>query len=180
LGEPSESVSNYKSCEECDQNFTKNFELEHHMVEIHRHEKQHACNICGKQFYLKWRLKRHMEIHQEGVKFCHFFINKKQCPYAEIVCKFLHQKAGKWKMTLCTNRLCQFEHETESETENVIYESYDENQIGENYCHLCDDKFSNLEHLCEHFQTDHEDYHQKMVLAAQKHRKEVNTNMDQS
>ena len=56
----------------------------------------------------------------------------------------------------------------------MIDESSDEQQMDENDCHL----FSNLENLCKHFQTEHKDNHKKMVVAAQKHQREVTLKMD--
>ena len=42
-----------KTCKECERTFSKNFELENHMVSFHGREKQHSCEICGKRLYLK-------------------------------------------------------------------------------------------------------------------------------
>ena len=53
-----------KTCNDCGEVFSRNYELENHMVHIHGSEKTHKCDICGKTFYLKLRLNKHMSIHQ--------------------------------------------------------------------------------------------------------------------
>ena len=60
------------------------------MVTIHASEKPHACETCKKTFVLKWRLEKHLSIHQESVKTCKFFKEGKECPFEEIGCKFGH------------------------------------------------------------------------------------------
>ena len=60
------------------------------MVAIHASEKPHACETCGKTFVLKWRLKKHLGVHQESVKTCKFFEEGMVCPFEEIGCKFSH------------------------------------------------------------------------------------------
>ena len=79
-----------RKCKVCKKTFSKNCELEIHMVTIHASEKPHACETCGKTFVLKWRLEKHLSIHQESVKTCKFFIEGKECPFEEIGCKFGH------------------------------------------------------------------------------------------
>ena len=70
--------------------FSKNCELENHMVAIHASKKPHACETCGKTFVLKWRLEKHLGVHQESVKTCKFFEEGMECPFEEIGCKFGH------------------------------------------------------------------------------------------
>ena len=80
-----------KKCNECDTRFTQNFEMENHMVEAHQRKKQHACDVCDKEFYLEGRLKKHMKMHTEVPNFCYYFNQKKVCPFDEIGCKFRHE-----------------------------------------------------------------------------------------
>ena len=79
-----------RKCKLCKETFSKNCELENHMVVTHASEKPHACETCGKTFVLKWRLEKHLSIHQESVKTCKFFKEGKECPFEEIGCKFGH------------------------------------------------------------------------------------------
>jgi hypothetical protein len=60
----SASPNKDKCCKQCDQTFAKNFELEIHMVNFHGLEKQHSCELCGKRFFLKWRLRKHLSVHK--------------------------------------------------------------------------------------------------------------------
>ena len=48
------------------------------MVSFHGCKEQHSCDICGKEFYLKWRLEKHSSVH------------KTVCPFDAIGCKFAH------------------------------------------------------------------------------------------
>ena len=61
-------------CCDCTEIFTKNSDLEVHLEEQHKRSKQFECEQCDKTFALKWRLKKHLEVHsQEITKFCHYF-----------------------------------------------------------------------------------------------------------
>ena len=40
------------------------------MVNVHECDKTHSCDTCGKKFYLKWRLKKHLEVHEPNVNKC--------------------------------------------------------------------------------------------------------------
>ena len=42
-------------CKDCDQTFGKKSDLEEHQT-----MKEHSCDVCGKEFFLKWRLKSHI------------------------------------------------------------------------------------------------------------------------
>ena len=82
-----------KSCKECDQKFSMNFELEIHMVTVHGLEKQHSCELCGKRFFHKWRLKKHASVHEKSTKPCKYFVTGNTCPFDDVGCKFLHAKS---------------------------------------------------------------------------------------
>ena len=59
-----------KECTICDKVFLKNNELEEHL-KTHKDIETFPCDLCGKQFFLKWRLKKHIVGH-DGKRFCHF------------------------------------------------------------------------------------------------------------
>ena len=84
------SPSKEKSCKECDETFSRNFELETHMVTFHGREKEYSCEVCGKRFFLKWRLGKHSSIHEESTKSCKYVQAGNACPFAEVGCKFDH------------------------------------------------------------------------------------------
>ena len=66
-----------------------NFELEIHMVTVHGLEKQHSCELCGKRFFHKWRLKK----HEKSTKPCKYFVTGNTCPFDDVGCKFLLEKS---------------------------------------------------------------------------------------
>ena len=172
-----EQVPKSIKCEECNEEFTRNCDLEVHL-DGHTREKEFKCEVCGKGFFLQWRLRKHKELHQTQInqRFCHFYNNSKPCPYENIGCMFVHSKSGKCKLASCRFRLCQFEHEDKNEndietvaSEDSEHESEDEHMddsvcYGENDCHLCECKFTCLDDLCEHFRCFHQEYYQKTQL----------------
>ena len=83
-----------RKCKVCKESFSKNCELENHLVTIHASEKTHACQTCGKTFVLKWKLEKHLGIHQESVKTCKYFNEGKECPFEDIGCKFSHKETN--------------------------------------------------------------------------------------
>ena len=84
-------IKQRRKCKICKETFSKNFELEKHMVTIHASEKTHACGICDKTFFLEWRLKKHLGIHQDSrIRICKFFQEGKECPFDDVGCKFGH------------------------------------------------------------------------------------------
>ena len=53
-----------KICEECGEQFTRNCDFETHLLSHHK-EKQFECDVCDKKFFLKWRLKKHKQAHEQ-------------------------------------------------------------------------------------------------------------------
>ena len=51
------------SCGNCGTTFVRYCDLENHLIEVHKKEKNFKCNTCQKDFVLKWRLKKHILIH---------------------------------------------------------------------------------------------------------------------
>jgi hypothetical protein len=86
-------VTRSKSCNFCEQTVVKNCDLETHLKEVHDVQKKCKCTVCNKDFVLDWRHKKHMKMHSEDVKFCHFYSNNKKCPFEDIGCMFLHEMA---------------------------------------------------------------------------------------
>ena len=109
-----------KECDVCNEMFSKNFELEIHL-KAHAESKSFKCDQCDKVFSLEWRLNKHKRIHEEiACKFCHYFNNKKYCPYEEVGCMFRHELAPFCKYKVCYNKLCQFQHNEEKGLDCVI------------------------------------------------------------
>ena len=51
--------------------------------------------MCNKDFYLKWRLEKHISVHSENTRVCHYFSHKQKCPFEQIGCKFRHEDSDK-------------------------------------------------------------------------------------
>ena len=81
-------------------------------LETHQKKKEFKCNICGKEFYIKWRLQKHISGHDvENTRKCHFYNNGKECPFALIGCKFLHEVSEECSYKKnCIVTMCQFRH----------------------------------------------------------------------
>ena len=94
-------------CKFCDEMFDKNCDLELHIKRNHESTEQFECNQCEKRFVLKWRLSKHQEIHASpSVKKCHYFNNKKVCPFEDLGCMFEHTFSGTCKYgKKCTQKL---------------------------------------------------------------------------
>ena len=61
--------------------------LNHDLVE------KFQCEQYDKTFVLEWRLMKHKRIHKEkNITNCHYFNNKKECPFEEIGCMLLSPK----------------------------------------------------------------------------------------
>ena len=98
-------------CDVCQQTFTKNSELEHHLTS-HPEVIPIPCELCGKVLYTKWRMEHHMKGHQViNRRKCHFFNNNKCCPFEKLGCKFAHEPSKKCKYgESCQEQMCQFQH----------------------------------------------------------------------
>ena len=48
--------------------------------------------VCGKEFFLKWRLKKHSKIHSEVTRQCKYFLADEACPFDKIGCMFSHER----------------------------------------------------------------------------------------
>ena len=98
-------------CKECTESFDVAWMLEKHL-DNHSLQKEFKCDECEKEFHLKWRLKKHILSHQSvKTKYCHYYNNKKTCPFTDIGCKFLHKTSE-----VClfgdnyTFVMCQYRH----------------------------------------------------------------------
>ena len=165
----SQSVNNLKKhpngtpgvkCKVCGNSFVKNSDLELHIKKIHQDAEMYECDKCDKKFLLNWRLKKHQDIHstRENLKFCHYFNNGKECPYAVIGYMFKHEQSEQCKFKEnYRNKLCQFKHDKVN-TENLekITESIEKEKVKENqaeilnpitWCEVCeyDYPFEDLE-----------------------------------
>ena len=115
-------------------------------------EKQFKCEKCNQEFHLKWRFNKHQEGHENtNVKYCHYFNNKKECPFQELGCMYKHSAAPvcKYKSS-CNRKLCQFTHKIAEnsgiiQTPSIIYA-----------CSKCDAKLRSVEQLEAHIEQNHQ------------------------
>ena len=82
------------------------------MVATHHNKKFFSCNECGQDFVSKWRLNKHMTIHQDMPKRkCHYFNNGMICLFIEHGCKFLHVESEECRFGKhCKRTKCQYRH----------------------------------------------------------------------
>jgi len=134
-----------KKCTECEQSFSKNCELEKHMVEIHGNEKPFSCDMCGKKFFLNWRLKKHASVHEEHTKKCKYYKHGKICPYSDIGCMYKHEENE--------------ENADDMETlddEEILDEEETSPSVG-SFCCYCNTLFRTQQELIEHMGDAHMD-----------------------
>ena len=117
------------NCEHCDCKFGQAISLENHMEE-HGLVKSHPCEVCGKDFHLKWRLKKHMQNHDacSDVPYCHYYNNNKRCPYFKVGCMYKHESSGRCKSVNCKRQMCPYEHEEimDVEEDEEVREQFEE------------------------------------------------------
>jgi hypothetical protein len=150
-----------KSPNKCCRKFLRNCDYEKHL-ESHDVHKNFGCNLCDKKFFLQ----KHMAVHDESTKSCHFFNYGKLCPYENIGCMFRHVKAGKCTFANCMNSLCQYdhnlveniliddEHPEETDSESEIENQTEEEQV---QCNMCECTFLDNVELNYHMKVSHVD-----------------------
>ena len=121
-------------CKLCKNSFEKYSDLEIHIKAKHETYRKYECEPCGKTFALRWRLRKHLAIHtSSNTKKCHYFNNKKSCPYEEIGCMFEHILSEMCKYgKSCSKKLCSYQHELDdtSNDENDMSDHVnDENDL---------------------------------------------------
>ena len=111
------------------------------MVHIHGSKKTNKCEICGKAFYLKWRLNKHLNIHEDTPKPCKYVTTGRTCPFDDVGCKFEHNVA-----------------DSENDVEDVQEDQSpmdDEGQI--TFCSVCEIMFKTQGELINHMGINHLD-----------------------
>ena len=81
-------------CKSCEESFERNCDLEEHIAEKHEITGNYSCDKCEKVFVLKWRRNKHREGHDKPSKKCHYFNNKKTCPFEKLGCMYEHTYSG--------------------------------------------------------------------------------------
>jgi Ran GTPase-activating protein (RanGAP) involved in mRNA processing and transport len=117
----------------------------------HQKEKNFQCKECGKEFHLKWRLNKHLAGHKTSERFCHFFNNEKDCPYAEIGCMFIHTESPNCMyQDKCLNPMCQYRHnkilDDKNKTINEVGDNDDQNDSSDK---VGDDKNKTIDEVTD-------------------------------
>ena len=100
-------------------------------MKFHEEMTTFLCDICKKQFHLRWRLNKHRASHDEQSKFCHYYNNDKNCPFEVLGCKFKHEPSDRCKFDKrCLFKLCQFQHSKRKQA-NILNENNDTNDQNE-------------------------------------------------
>ena len=94
-------------CSECEKEFDEEWKMR-------AHKKNHTkfkCDICEKTFKCQEVMEKHVKIAHEKMKiYCHFFNNKKICPYDK-ECIFLHEDSDVCRYDmLCERKYCMYKH----------------------------------------------------------------------
>ena len=113
------------------------------MVKTHGLEKPFSCDLCGKKFYLKWRLKKHANVHEEHTSKCKYFESREACPYNEIGCKFKHEEEGR--------------SDEDEETVDDMETADDEHSVQnvDSFCCYCNTWFKTQQELIDHMGDNH-------------------------
>ena len=119
-------------CLYCKKEFNEEWKKQAHM-KIH---KKYPCNLCDKTFkYLDIMKKHVLIVHEKAKLYCHFYNNRKTCPY-DAECVFLHENSKLCKYgSMCDRNYCMFKHETNAEEklENIhVDKDTNPNGISEN------------------------------------------------
>jgi DNA mismatch repair ATPase MutS len=115
-------------CNICELTFNSCIDLEVHL-KIHGKPKDFKCDICGQEFYLNWRLKKHQEGHTKNLKHCHYFNNNLICPYEENGCMYIHKVSPVCIFnSKCANKKCPFRH-TDNERKKHMKEKHQKTRL---------------------------------------------------
>ena len=83
---------------------------------------------------------------------------------------YKHALAGKCKLLVCINKLCQFEHKDEieiNEDESIVDDNEaDEQSLNGNKCHLCMEQMNSKDDLYNHMERYHAEFYNGIMEAA--------------
>ena len=95
------------NCDLCDLKFNEEWKMLAHK----RSHTKFKCEKCDKNFQYQVLKERHMKIsHGDKLLYCHYFNNKKECPY-EKNCIYIHDDSEICKYdSKCARNLCMYKH----------------------------------------------------------------------
>ena len=136
-------------CHRCSKNFDCSEDLKKHMIKHGDKSDTFNCDLCDSKFYEEWKMlahkkthtkfncekcymtfnyqllkEKHMHIsHGNKLLYCHYFNNKKKCPYKEN-CMYIHDDSEKCKYdSKCARNLCMYKHSCDQA--ETILEKFD-------------------------------------------------------
>ena len=150
-------------CVDCDSEFNEQWKM---LAHKENHTK-FKCDICEKIFNSQLIKEKHVSIsHDKKILYCHYFNNKKKCPFDD-KCIFIHEDSEICKYgTRCERNMCMYKHEKEDDNENYECEYCDfvtttkanlDLHLDEEkrYCKICEEDYDSVDYLKEHIECDH-------------------------
>ena len=104
---------------------------------------------------------KHISVHSENTRVCHYFSHKQKCPFEQIGCKFRHEGSDKSSQSQHAE-IDNGNSTSEKEVEETGNDSSDE-EILENQCHLCMKQFNKTDDLVNHFKHEHLQFYTLMM-----------------
>ena len=152
-----QSTSKTYNCTFCGEKFQSGKDLGSHIRTEHGNEGSYKCDVCEKVFDQEWKQKAHIKnhkkyqcdycdktflyenfkqkhttaVHEHLKLYCHYFNNKKVCPF-DTQCIFLHEDSEECKFgRVCERVNCMHKHVNVGEPEDneVNEDALSENDI---------------------------------------------------
>ena len=124
--------ANYE-CDQCDLTYTSEMQLLRH---VKKHGK-FSCEECENEYNFTGVLEKHIDVVHKSMKiFCHYYNNKKECPYSD-QCIYAHEDNKDCMYgNDCERIMCMFKHEQhvpdDDESEDEDTDEDETNEVKEN------------------------------------------------
>ena len=102
-------------------------------------------------------MKKHEEMHDsQCARNCHYFNNRKPCPFEELGCMFLHEEARICKHgESCSKNLCSYKHGISGQKSSEIDDKSESENAWE--CQVCDFSAALYNDYWDHIDNNHLD-----------------------
>ena len=155
-------------CQKCSKNFQSSEDFKKHMIEHRQKGDTFSCDLCGSEFTEEWKMlahkknhtkfncekcdkkfkyqvikEKHMSIsHGNKILYCHYFNNRKKCPFEEN-CIFIHDDSDMCRYgSNCERNLCMYKHSYEEDDiigDNDTNVTFQNPYISDKFeCDFCD------------------------------------------
>ena len=117
------------NCDDCEKCFVEEWKFT-------AHKKSHSaypCDQCEKTFKFNEMKEKHIEAaHRDKIIYCSFYNNKKECPYGDKKCMFVHKDSEECKFgKACERNNCMYKHDSEDNSDENIDDSENEGESDE-------------------------------------------------